>query len=115
MKKHSRSFSALTKLIVSLLTILFLLCSCGGELDGTWESTSDEDTRIRFSGENVRISYDDFRIEGTYELTDDGTIVFRLTDENGNKYKIQAFLTYDKRNKIITLKNPKGETETFVK
>ncbi len=100
---------------VSAMTVLVLLVSCGSELDGTWRSRSDEDTRIRISGDKVRITYDGFRIDGTYETDDDNNITFHLTDENGNKYKIVAKLTYEKKKKTITLTNSKGESEIFEK
>ena len=48
-------------LAASAIAVLLLLCSCGSELDGTWTSNSDEDTRIKISGENVRVYYDDFK------------------------------------------------------
>lgn len=86
--------------------LLMSLSACGSELDGKWTSCEDEDTHIKFSGEKVRITYDEFRIDGTYELEDDGNIVFHLTDKNGNKYKIIAKLSTDKKNKTITLTNP---------
>lgn len=95
--------------------LLMSLSACGSELDGKWTSCEDEDTHIKFSGEKVRITYDEFRIDGTYELEDDGNIVFHLTDKNGNKYKIIAKLSTDKKNKNITLTNPKGESEVFEK
>ena len=102
-------------LLLPVLFLLFALCSCGSELDGTWKSRSDPDTRIRFSGEKVRITYDGFRIEGTYEIDDDYNITFHLTDREGNKYKIIARLTHEKKQKLITLTNSKGETEVFSK
>jgi|GEM_PF-6081401 hypothetical protein len=102
-------------LILSAVLLLAALCACGGDLDGTWKSLSDDDTRIRFSGENVRITYDKYRIEGTYELSEDNVITFHLTDENGTKYKIVGILTLDKKNKQIILTNSKGEAEIFEK
>ena len=101
--------------IVTITALLALLCSCGSELDGTWRSCKDEDTRIRISGENVRITYDEFRIEGTYEIDDDNNIIFHLTDKNGNKYKISATYSTDQKNKTLTLVNPKGDIEVFEK
>ena len=97
------------------LLLLLLLCSCGSDLDGTWVSREDEDTRIKISGEKVKISYDDFRIEGTYKLDEDANIIFHLTDKNGSKYKITAKLMTDQKNKTITLINPKGDEEVFEK
>lgn len=102
-------------LMAASVAALVLFCSCGSDLDGTWRSCEDEDTRIRFSGEKVRITYDDFRIEGTYEIDDENNIVFHLTDKNGNKYKITAKYSTDTKNKILTLTNPKGDNEVFKK
>ena len=95
--------------------LLFSISACGSELDGTWTSCEDEDTRIKISGQKVKIYYDEFRIDGTYELDDDGNIIFHLTDNNGSKYKIIAKLSTDRNNKTITLTNPKGESEVFEK
>lgn len=114
MKKNTRSAVILMLLALAMLFVI-PMSSCGSELDGTWRSRSDEDTRIRFSGEKVRITYDDFRIDGTYELDDDYNITFHLTDRNGIKFKIIAKLSTDRNHKILTLTNPKGESEIFEK
>ena len=84
MKKFVRKSACF---LAAFSMLLVLLCSCGSELDGTWRSCEDEDTRIKISGEKVRITYDDFRIDGTYEMDDSGNIIFHLTDKNGNKYE----------------------------
>ena len=102
-------------LIFSILTAVYALCSCGSDLDGTWRSCEDEDTRIKFSGENVSITYDEFSIEGTYEIDDNENIIFHLTDKNGSKYKITAKISTDSKYKILTLTNPKGDKEVFKK
>jgi len=101
--------------IVMVALMIAFLSSCGSELEGTWRSCEDEDTRIRISGEKVRITYDEFRIDGTYELDDDGNIVFHLIDKNGNKYKISAKFSTNKKNKTLTLTNANGDSEVFEK
>ena len=110
MKKFVRKSACF---LAAFSMLLVLLCSCGSELDGTWRSCEDEDTRIKISGEKVRINYDDFRIDGTYEMDDSGNIIFHLTDKNGNKYKIEAKYSTDQKNKRLTLTNAKGESEVF--
>lgn len=115
MERMKRWMRRSALLAASAIAVLLLLCSCGSELDGTWTSNSDEDTRIKISGENVRIYYDDFKIEGTYETDDYNKIIFHLTDKNGNKYKIMAVLNYEKKRKTLTLTNSKGETEVFAR
>lgn len=115
MKKIIRQFALMIVTAATVLLLLMSLSSCGSELDGTWTSCEDEDTRIKISGEKVKITYDDFRIDGTYELDEEGNIIFHLTDNNGNKYKIAAKLSTDQKNKTITLTNPKGESEVFEK
>ncbi|MBQ1441426.1 MAG: hypothetical protein IIZ08_05850 [Clostridia bacterium] len=110
MKKFVRKSACF---LAAFSMLLVLLCSCGSELDGTWRSCEDEDTRIKISGEKVRITYDDFRIDGTYEMDDSGNIIFHLTDKNGNKYKIEAKYSTDQKNKRLTLTNAKGESEVF--
>ena len=110
MKKYVRKSACF---LAAFSMLLVLLCSCGSELDGTWRSCEDEDTRIKISGEKVRITYDDFRIDGTYEMDDSGNIIFHLTDKNGNKYKIEAKYSTDQKNKRLTLTNAKGESEVF--
>ncbi len=110
MKKFVRKSACF---LAAFSMLLVLLCSCGSELDGTWRSCEDEDTRIKISGEKVRITYDDFRIDGTYEMDDSGNIIFHLTDKNGNKYKIEAKFSTDQKNKRLTLTNAKGESEVF--
>ena len=112
MKKYVRKSACF---LAAFSMLLVLLCSCGSELDGTWRSCEDEDTRIKISGEKVRITYDDFRIDGTYEMDDSGNIIFHLTDKNGNKYKIEAKFSTDQKNKRLTLTNAKGESEVFEK
>ena len=112
MKKFVRKSACF---LAAFSMLLVLLCSCGSELDGTWRSCEDEDTRIKISGEKVRINYDDFRIDGTYEMDDSGNIIFHLTDKNGNKYKIEAKYSTDQKNKRLTLTNAKGESEVFEK
>ncbi len=112
MKKFVRKSACF---LAAFSMLLVLLCSCGSELDGTWRSCEDEDTRIKISGEKVRITYDDFRIDGTYEMDDSGNIIFHLTDKNGNKYKIEAKFSTDQKNKRLTLTNAKGESEVFEK
>ena len=112
MKKFVRKSACF---LAAFSMLLVLLCSCGSELDGTWRSCEDEDTRIKISGEKVRITYDDFRIDGTYEMDDSGNIIFHLTDKNGNKYKIEAKYSTDQKNKRLTLTNAKGESEVFEK
>ena len=101
--------------IATAAALLALLCSCGSELDGTWRSCEDEDTRIKISGEKVKITYDDFRIDGTYELDEEGNIIFHLTDKSGNKYKIEAKISTDQKYKKMTLTNAKGDSEVFEK
>ena len=110
MKKFVRKSACF---LAAFSMLLVLLCSCGSELDGTWRSCEDEDTRIKISGEKVRITYDDFRIDGTYEMDDSGNIIFHLTDKDGNKYKIEAKYSTDQKNKRLTLTNAKGESEVF--
>ena len=114
MKKNIRNAAVLTVFALALL-LIFPMSSCGSELDGTWSSRSDEDTRIRISGEKVRITYDDFRIDGTYELDEAYNITFHLTDKNGIKFKIVAKLSTERNHRIMTLTNPKGESEIFEK
>ena len=99
---------------VALLTALALLCSCGSDLDGTWRSQKDPDTRIRFSGSKVRVTYGRFRIDGTWEKDEESNIVMTLTDKNGDKYKIVATVS-DKDASHLTLSNPDGEKEVFKK
>lgn len=109
--------SAVNKIVVflfALLTVLALLCSCGSDLDGTWRSQEDPDTRIRFSGSKVRVTYGSFRIDGTWETDEEGDIMMTLTDKNGDKYKIVASIS-DKDAKHLTLTNPDGEKEVFRK
>lgn len=118
MKKHSSICAQVIRtfaLALAALCTVLTLAACGSDLDGTWRSRSDRDTRIRFSGENVRITYDGFRIEGTYEIDDSDNIVFHLTDKDGNKYKINARIVYEKKKKLLTLTNAKGESEIFEK
>lgn len=115
MKKMIRRLSLFVISVSVGLVLLITLSACGSELDGTWTSIEDEDTHIKISGEKVKITYDEFRIDGTYELDDDGNIIFHLTDKNGNKYKIVAKLSTNQKNKTITLTNPKGESEVFEK
>lgn len=110
MKKFVRKSACF---LAAFSMLLVLLCSCGSELNGTWRSCEDEDTRIKISGEKVRITYDNFRIDGTYEMDDSGNIIFHLTDKNGNKYKIEAKYSTDQKNKRLTLTNAKGESEVF--
>ncbi len=100
--------------LLGLLTTLALLCACGSDLDGTWRSQKDPDTKIRFSGSKVRITYGSFRIDGKWETDEDGNIVMTLTDKNGDKYKIVASVT-DKDKNHLTLTNPDGENEVFKK
>ena len=115
MKKMIRRLSLFVISVSVGLALLITLSACGSELNGTWTSIEDEDTHIKISGEKVIITYDEFRIDGTYELDDDGNIIFHLTDRNGNKYKIVAKLSINQKNKTITLTNPKGESEVFEK
>ena len=112
--KNTARYAAMILLAMALMLVL-PLSSCGSELDGTWRSRSDEDTRIKIAVENVRIIYDDFRIDGTYEIDDEYNIIFHLTDRNGYKYKIVAKLNSDSGHKTITLTNSKGESEIFEK
>ena len=114
MKKTTRSAVILMLLALAVMFV-FPMSSCGSELDGTWRSRSDEDTRIRIAGEKVRITYDRFRIDGTYELDEDDNITFHLTDKNGVKFKIVAKLSADRNHRTITLTNSKGESEVFEK
>lgn len=100
--------------LFALLTSLALLCSCGSDLDGTWRSQKDPDTKIKFSGSKVRVTYGSFRIDGTWENDEEGNIVMTLTDKNGDKYKIVASVT-DKDAQHLTLTNPDGEKEVFKK
>ena len=109
--------SAANKIVVFLLGLLMtlaLLCSCGSDLDGTWRSQKDPDTKIKFSGSKVRVTYGSFRIDGTWETDEEGHIVMTLTDKNGDKYKIVANVT-DKDSSHLSLTNPDGEKEVFKK
>lgn len=120
--------------VMSVLTVLALLCSCGSELDGTWTSNADKSTKIKFSGSKVKVSRGNFKLSGTYELDeeDQDLITMNLTDENGNIYRIVAKKRFGKKgakddseeaNKyreedknILVLENTaNGEKETFVK
>ena len=103
--KNTARYAAMILLAMALMLVL-PLSSCGSELDGTWRSRSDEDTRIKIAGENVRIIYD---------IDDEYNITFHLTDRNGYKYKIVAKLNSDSGHKTITLTNSKGESEIFEK
>lgn len=78
--------------LISMITMLALLCSCGSELDGTWTSNSDAKTKIKFSGTKVKVSYGSFHLSGTYEVDeeDENLLTLNLTDESGNKYRITA-------------------------
>ena len=82
--------------VVSILAMLMLLCACGSDLDGTWTSNSDKSTKIKFSGNKVKVSYGNFKMNGTYETDeeDENIITMNLTDENGNKYRIIAKKSY---------------------
>jgi hypothetical protein len=91
-----------------------MLCSCGSDLEGTWTSLADSQTKICFSGSKVRVSYGGFKTSGTYETDEDGNITLKLTDENGNIYKITAEVTVSKQ-KTLTLKNSDGQMEVFKK
>lgn len=98
----------------SILMLALILCSCGSELDGTWTSQADSQTKIYFSGSKVRVTYGNFKISGTYDEDDNGNISLNLTDENGNKYKITAEVTVSNE-KTLTLKNTDGKMEVFKK
>lgn len=93
---------------------VMMLSSCGSALNGTWTSQADDNTKITFSGHDVKISYDSFKTSGTYETDDDGNVVFNLTDNHGNIYKITAKLTMTDDN-TFTLKNTDGNIEVFRK
>lgn len=86
--------------VISLFTMLTLLCACGSDLDGTWTSNSDKNTKIKFSGNKVRVSYGSFKLNGTYETDeeDETVITMNLTDENGNKYRIIAKKSFGSKN-----------------
>lgn len=94
--------------------VVLMLCSCGSDLDGTWTSQADANTKLHFSGDKVRVTYDDFRISGSYETHDSGNVILTLTDENGNIFKITAEMSMSDE-KTLTLKNPDGEIEVFKK
>lgn len=107
----------LKKIVLISSTILLsivILCSCGSDLDGTWTSQADSQTKIYFSGNKVRVTYGSFKISGTYEADDDGNVTLNLTDENGNKYKITAEVSVSNE-KTLTLKNTDGQMEVFKK
>lgn len=105
--------------IMSAMTVLALLCSCGSDLDGTWTSSSDSSTKIKFSGSKVKVSYGDFTMNGTYNEDEEDTslITIDLTDEKGNKYRIEAKKKIDPNDKNkLTLVNPiNGKEEVFRK
>lgn len=126
--------------VVSILSMLMLLCACGSDLDGTWTSNSDKNTKIKFSGNKVKVSYGSFKMSGTYETDeeDENIITMNLTDENGNKYRIIAKKSYgsksssrnkdaegaeeiesrsgEQNKKILILQNPAtGDKEIFKK
>lgn len=126
---------------ISLLTMLMLLCACGSDLDGTWTSNSDKNTKIKFSGNKVKVSYGSFKLSGTYETDeeDETVITMNLADENGTKYRIVAKKSFGNKNSsrkkgaedeiddtesrsgeknknILILQNPAtGDKETFKK
>ncbi len=106
------------KRILALLCATFaaalMLCSCGSDLDGTWTSQADPSTKIHFSGDKVKVTYDDFKISGSYESDDSGNVVLTLTDDNGNIFKITAELSLSDE-QTLTLKNADGEVEVFKK
>lgn len=99
--------------LMSLLAMLALLCSCGSDLDGTWTSRADKKTKIKISGDKVKVSYGSFHLNGTYEQDKDdpSLITFSLTDENGIVYRITA--TKSLKDDTLTLTNTKGNSETF--
>lgn len=105
--------------IMSITTMLALLCSCGSDLNGTWTSSSDSETTIKFSGNKVRVSYGNFKMDGTYEQSeeDPSMITIDLTDEKGNKYRIVAKKKIDPNDKDkLTLTDPvNGKNEVFRK
>lgn len=112
MKRH---LNALIRLILCVLTALLVLCSCGSELDGTWTSQNNKSTKIKFSGDKVKISADGFKINGTYEVDEDDHIILDLTDANGDKYRITAVLSVDKKRETLILTNANGDQEVFAK
>ncbi len=101
-------------LICAVFAALVIFCSCGSDLDGTWTSQSDPNTKLHFSGDKVKVTYDDFKINGSYESDDTGNIIITLTDPNGNIFKITAELSMSDE-KTIKLKNLDGEIEVFKK
>ena len=103
----------MARLLATVVTVLALLCSCGSDLDGTWTSRADKKTKIRFSGQKVRISYGSFHLDGTYEPdpNDPSLITFNLTDKNGVVYRITAVKSL--RDDTLTLTNTKGNSEVF--
>lgn len=104
----------ISALMCAVLTAVVILCSCGSDLDGTWTSQADSNTKIHFSGNKVKVTYDDFKVTGSYESDDSGNVVLTLTDDNGNIFKITAELSMSDE-KTLTLTNPDGETEVFKK
>ena len=72
MKKIIRQFALMIVTAATVLLLLMSLSSCGSELDGTWTSCEDEDTRIKISGEKVKITYVGNTTGSTYEYKIDG-------------------------------------------
>lgn len=110
----THSLHTIIRMLLTLPLLLALLCSCGSDWDGTWVSQNDPATKIRFSGENVRLIYEDFEMDGTWETDDKGNLIFELTDSSGEKYRISARIT-GKNDKTLTLTNENGEQEVFKK
>lgn len=108
--KSGRAFALLCATIAAVLT----LCSCGSNLDGTWTSQANSKTKIHFSGDKVKVTYDDFKISGSYESDDSGNVIITFTDDNGSIFKITAELSMSDE-KTLMLKNPDGEIEVFKK
>ena len=79
----THSLHTIIRMLLTLPLLLALLCSCGSDWDGTWVSQNDPATKIRFSGENVRLIYEDFEMDGTWETDDKGNLIFELTDSSG--------------------------------
>ncbi len=110
MKSKTRKIALL---LMNLLAVLALLCSCGSELDGTWTSRADKKTKIKFSGDKVKVSYGSFKLNGTYEEDeeDNSVIILNLTDDDGNLYRITAVIALEED--TLTMTNSRGSTEVF--
>lgn len=108
--KSGRIFALFCAAVAALL----MMCSCGSNLDGTWTSQADSKTKIHFSGDKVKVTYDNFKISGSYESDDSGNVIITFTDNNGSIFKITAEMSMSD-DKTLMLKNPDGQIEVFKK